>query len=82
MTLGEVKNQFECKMNYLKYSISISVIKINNTIQQALYREKEMDCVAIWIKNKNINLSKEIYGQWRSIIGGKESDSIKAVLKW
>jgi hypothetical protein len=77
-TYDELKNQLNCKLNFLKYFSLISMIKSKNVnnIANAEYRSH--------LINTNLNsksLSKEIYNKL-SLLDDLEVDSMKGISKW
>ena len=77
-TYDELKNQFNCKLNFLKYFSLISMIKSKNVtnITNAEYRNHLINTI---LNSKS--LSKEIYNKL-SPLEDLEVDSIKGISKW
>ena len=77
-TYDELKNQLNCKLNFLKYFSLISMIKSKNVtnITNAEYRSHLSNTI---LNSKR--LSKEIYNKL-SPLENLEVDSIKGISKW
>ena len=77
-TYDELKNQLNCKLNFLKYFSLISMIKSKNVtnITNAEYRSHLINTI---LNSKS--LSKEIYNKL-SPLENLEVDSIKGISKW
>ena len=77
-TYDELKNQLNCKLNFLKYFSLISMIKSKNVtnITNAEYRSHLINTI---LNSKS--LSKEIYNKLRPL-ENLEVDSIKGISKW